>query len=347
MSSLLDEAIVDAKALREAVLKNAEASLLEAYAPKIEEAVVKILEQDVGVPPLDMDAPPPMPGGDMGMGGLGTVDEPEETAAMFPEDEEEELDLPFSSLTELDDDSSVEDLEEIDITRGELKTMLEEITHDMEALEEDEDLDEFSPDQRLDEEDEEAIEISEKSIDEIVESLVVDISPQKSGWAGTPESVMQYNEELAAAQAQSDEQKERNDELLKVGKKLAESNKKYKAVNDKLMGAVGTLKEKLEEVNLTNAKLLYTNRVLRKSSLNERQKTKIVEALSSAGSVNEAKVLYETLQNAVGPSYKEGPKSLSEAVSRPSTMLPRRKVQDNSPSPFTDRMKILAGIKDK
>ena len=36
MSSLLDEAIVDAKAIREAVLKNAEASLLEAYAPKIE-----------------------------------------------------------------------------------------------------------------------------------------------------------------------------------------------------------------------------------------------------------------------------------------------------------------------
>ena len=134
---------------------------------------------------------------------------------------------------------------------------------------------------------------------------------------------------------------------MKVGKKLAESNKKYKAVNDKLMGAVGTLKEKLEEVNLTNAKLLYTNRVLRKSSLNERQKTKIVEALSSAGSVNEAKVLYETLQNAVGSSRKEGPKSLSEAVSRPSTMLPRRKVQDNESSSFTDRMKILAGIKDK
>jgi len=55
MSSLLDEAIVDAKALREAVLKNAEASLLEAYAPKIEEAVVKLLEQDPAAAALPMD----------------------------------------------------------------------------------------------------------------------------------------------------------------------------------------------------------------------------------------------------------------------------------------------------
>ena len=357
MSSLLDEAIVDAKALREAVLKNAEASLLEAYAPKIEEAVVKILEQDVAAAPelpLDM---PPMPGG------LGTMEEaPEETGAMFPEGEEEDgLDFNTAALTELDDESSIEDLEEIDITRGELKSMLEEITRDMDSLEEGEESTEKyddnpklkgGQDELPDElqkgiiQAKESLEVTEENIDEIVESLVVDISPQKSGWAHTPESVMQYNDELAVVQAQSDEQKERTSELLKVGRQLAESNKKYKTVNDKLANVVNTLKEKLEEVNLTNAKLLYTNRVLRSTSLNERQKTKIVEALSNAGSVNEAKVLYETLQNAVGSSRKEGPKSLSEAVSRPSTMLPRRKVQDNNPDPFSDRMKILAGIKN-
>ena len=62
MSSLLDEAIVDAKALREAVLKNAEASLLEAYAPKIEEAVEQLLEQDPAAAalPMDIGAPPMM-----------------------------------------------------------------------------------------------------------------------------------------------------------------------------------------------------------------------------------------------------------------------------------------------
>ena len=369
MSSLLDEAIVDAKALREAVLKNAEASLLEAYAPKIEEAVVKLLEQDpaggmpigpmdIGAPPMDIGAPP---------GGLGTAPEPEdaETGATFGAGDEEDLgEIKYGALTELDDESSLEEEVEIDITRSELQAMLESITRDIESLEEEAGLDcsdeepegkqiEINEDlleafeMEEDLEEEKGIEITEDNIDDIVESLIVDIMPTKSGWAGTPESVMQHNEELAAAMAQCDTYKEEQNELLKVGRGLAESNKKHQRVNKKLKQVVDVLKEKLDEVNLTNAKLLYTNRILRKSSLNERQKETIVEALSSAGSVNEAKVLYETLQNAVGSSRKGGPQSLSEAVSRPSTMLPRRKVQNNESSSFTDRMKVLAGIKDK
>lgn len=438
MSSLLDEAIVDAKALREAVLKNAEASLLEAYAPKIEETVARLLEQDpagglglpmdIGSPPADIGAPP---------GDLGVAPEPEdaETPATFPEEKKEDIpNVKYAATTELDDDSSLEDEVEIDVTRGELQEMLESITRDIEALEEemeeerleedrtyrtekrakencgdagyrkrpsdglyvcgrtleeqveiDEDileafeLDEehcYNKDEELEEElvgdqeeldanedgkitgkdfemlrkktrkHNESLEITEDNIADIVESLVVDIMPTKSGWAGTPESVMQHNEELAAAMAQSDKYKEEKEELLKVGQSLRESLEKHQTVNAKLKEVVDALKEKLDEVNLTNAKLLYTNRILRKSSLNERQKNKIVEALSNAGSVNEAKVLYETLQNAVGSSRKEGPQSLSEAVSRPSTMLPRRKVQDNDSNSFTDRMKMLAGIKN-
>ena len=444
MSSLLDDAIVDAKALREAVLKNAEASLLEAYAPKIEEAVEKLLEQDlaaaalpmdIGAPPADIGAPP---------GGLGMAPDPvdAETGATFAPGEEEELgDVGYASLTDLDDDSDLEDEVEIDVTRGELQAMLESITRDIDALEEEmgvEDLEvvpsmdegqieldeetidmfegeegqtytavegdtlediaeklgisselfvgyqtakggpeidlsvvhkdqifmvppkNLSDEQKSQYEDrgstelaalknlnEESLELSEENIEEIVESLVVDLMPTKSGWAGTPESVMQHNEELAAAMAQSDEYKEERDELLKVGKTLQEALQKHQTVNAKLKEAVEALKERLDEVNLANAKLLYTNRVLRKSSLNERQKETIVEALSNAGSVNEAKVLYETLQNAVGTSRKSGPQSLSEAVSRPSSMLPRRKIQESNSNLFSDRMKLLAGIKDR
>ena len=193
---------------------------------------------------------------------------------------------------------------------------------------------------------EETVEITEDNIEDIVESLFVDVMPNKSGWAGTPESVMQHNEELAAAKAASDEYKEKYDDLLKVGRELSESLDSHKAFNSELKKAVGALKEKLDEVNLTNAKLFYTNRVLRNASLNERQKTKIVEVLSNAGSVNETKVLFETLQNAVGTPGKGKPKSLSEAVSRPSSMLPRKKVQNHDPNPFAERMKTLAGIKN-
>ena len=47
MSSMLEQAIVDAAALREAALKNAEQSLIEKYAPQIKEAVDSLLEKDV------------------------------------------------------------------------------------------------------------------------------------------------------------------------------------------------------------------------------------------------------------------------------------------------------------
>ena len=78
--------------------------------------------------------------------------------------------------------------------------------------------------------------------------------------------------------------------------------------------AIGQLKENLQDVNLSNARLLYTNRVLRNTSLNERQKTKIVEAISNAGSVTEARTIYDTLESTVESTPKRGPQSLDEAV---------------------------------
>ena len=47
MSSMLEQAIVDAQALREAALKNAEQAIIEKYAPQIKEAVDSLLEGDM------------------------------------------------------------------------------------------------------------------------------------------------------------------------------------------------------------------------------------------------------------------------------------------------------------
>jgi hypothetical protein len=110
------------------------------------------------------------------------------------------------------------------------------------------------------------------------------------------------------------------------------------------------LKEKLEDVSLQNAKLFYINRTLGDASLNGRQKNKIAESIQSAVSVEEAKVIYETLQSAVpdSPSERRGKNTLSEAISRPSAILPRRKSgASDREMVFRDRMKILAGINHK
>ena len=104
------------------------------------------------------------------------------------------------------------------------------------------------------------------------------------------------------------------------------------------------MRNHVNSVNLQNAKLLYTNRVLSSASLNERQKIKIAEAISSAKSVDEAKTIFETLQSAVGTGSSRNPKSLSEAVERRSSTLPRTTKAGKASDPATERMKILAGI---
>ena len=108
------------------------------------------------------------------------------------------------------------------------------------------------------------------------------------------------------------------------------------------------LRDKLEESNLLNAKLLYTNKVLTNNSLNERQKAKFAEALSKSENVEETRVIYETLQSSVGSTNNKQPQSLSEAVSRgSSTTLPRRKSEKKADSSAKNRWQMLAGINTK
>jgi hypothetical protein len=80
--------------------------------------------------------------------------------------------------------------------------------------------------------------------------------------------------------------------------------------------------------------------------LNERQKNKIVEAVSKAGSVDEAKMIYETLCNAVETFDNKGPQSLSEAVEKKGglTLKPRQQTNSNS-NPLKNRWQKIAGIK--
>ena len=197
----------------------------------------------------------------------------------------------------------------------------------------------------------EEFEIDESELAEIFEKVEVDVTSQKSGWLETPTSEIAEAEDEAEAkdmqeEDQDDEEKKELEESLEKLQKsymsLSKENKKYKSI-------VLQLKNSVNEVNTQNAKLLYTNQALNSTSLNERQKSKIVEAIDKAGSVEEAKVIYETLQSAVGSSVHKNrePKSLSEAVNkRPSTLLASRK-RETAPAsePFLERMQALAGIK--
>jgi len=190
----------------------------------------------------------------------------------------------------------------------------------------------------------EEIEISEELIDDLVEKLTVDMGASLSGWAGRPDfQVKQEMERELAHRRSTDVQKDlddlriAHDELVFENKQLTERLSQYER-------ATHELKEGLQTVNLSNARLLYTNRVLRNASLNERQKKKIAEAISQAGSVAEAKTIFNTLESTVESRPNRRPRTLSEAITRPSSVIRASRKEVQNTDPFLDRMRKLAGI---
>ena len=69
------------------------------------------------------------------------------------------------------------------------------------------------------------------------------------------------------------------------------------------------LTEELNEVNLLNAKLLYTNRIFKSKNLTESQKVKVLSTFDKASNVNEVELVYETLNNT---TFKSSKKSIKE-----------------------------------
>jgi hypothetical protein len=193
------------------------------------------------------------------------------------------------------------------------------------------------------------LKMEESSIDDLVdaitEKLTVDMGAELSGWAGRPTSELKHEQERELAGMQSDDVKEDLEVLNKAQEEIVAENNNLKEQNGQYKQAIEELRNALQDVNLSNARLLYTNRVLRDTSLNERQKNKIAEAISSAGSVTEAKTICETLQSTVEATPRKGPQSLSEAISRRSSVIRATRKESVSDDPFTDRMKKLAGIK--
>jgi hypothetical protein len=197
---------------------------------------------------------------------------------------------------------------------------------------------------------EENIELTEEELEELAEELRVDlkVGNLSDGYMGSTETQKreQRNVELAAARDE-EATKQREQELEKM-KDLTNENKDLKVMNNKLLSALEQLKLQLEKLNLSNAKLLYTNKALGNISLNERQKEQIAESISKADSVLAAKTIYETLQNAVETKVKEkeAPQSLREALNRASTPFAVKKSATNSLNDLmAERMKALAGIK--
>jgi len=125
---------------------------------------------------------------------------------------------------------------------------------------------------------------------------------------------------------------------------LRRKNRSQAEKLNKYRGAVSTLREQLEDLNLFNAKLLYVNKLLQNQSLTESQKKSVIKALDEAQTLSETKTLYKSLTESLTTSKKT---TLNESArygssSRTTTSASSKKLQESSD---LGRWQRLAGIK--
>lgn len=360
MSTMLEDAIVDAQALREAAIQSAEQAVLARYSGQIKDTVESLLEQDE----------PQQQGQTYGGGADAPKDADDKSIIEAQLDEYDGKAYSFGDLSdsnnfELEQDEEIEiDLEKI---VAESKNIVEVDEADLaDLIEEGEEVE-------LNEDD--IVNAITDIMDELVaedevlaEKIKLDFKAQPRGWMARPKSELDEEAMLdllaqSIAEMEMELTKEHKEVVTGLNKKVTKLNETIKQKNhenerlekevDDLYEAVDSLKMKFDEMALVNAKLLYTNKVLNDTAYNSRQKNEIVESIQTADSVEKAKIVYETLQSAVG-ARKLSPKSLSEAVDRrtSTSMLlksdnAQKKESDNLQESLATRLKLLAGINNQ
>ena len=110
---------------------------------------------------------------------------------------------------------------------------------------------------------------------------------------------------------------------------------------EEIMAEVNALKAELHEVNLLNAKLLYTNKVFRAKNLSENNKVKVLEAFDKAETVKEVKLVFETLNSEL--KEKAPIKENLGSASKPAGVAPKAPIVEVDSQ--VARWQKLAGIK--
>lgn len=381
-SSMLEQAVIDAQALKEAAIKNAEQEVLEKYSGEIKEAVNALLEQDIDPLADPMAAAPaetdsiiediPLKALDgTGVNETEVGDEIEldldaliqSVSAEMPVDPTlvDPLAAPMADPMAAPVDAAIAPEMMMEATEAELMSLLdEEAKPDYIDIDNDGDKEESMKQAAGDKKEiEEELELDEDALKAaIAEILKVDLENVPRGMAGTTHPTKQEQiraVEIAAARDEDTAVQEENAEFEKAARKIANLEEQVKSLksdknrlvkeHNELKSIARQVSDKLTELNTTNVKLVYQNRILESSSLNERQKTKLVEAVSNAKSNNEAKVIFETLQDSLSSKAQTAPQNLSEAVSKNSRLILKSNKKDSQVSDSaSERMKRLAGI---
>jgi hypothetical protein len=326
-NDLLKEAIADAKAVKETAIANAKLALEEAFTPHLQSMLSAKLEE--------MDKEDVDEGYDEDVKEEVSEDTVEEKKEDMDEAKEELDEINLDELLaelELDEDART-DAEEEGYKDG-MKDEKEDLKEDERTDAEEEGYLDGEKDEKEDTEDgleDEEIDLEDMSEDDLkgfIEDVIKDLVADGTIEAGEDseeedvEDVVDVDDvedvEDVDVDIEIDEAKvEDLDEMSKKEKAEGDDRKKddkIEAETEKMkfkeaIEEIEALKVELQEVNLLNAKLLYTNKVFKSKNLSEDKKVKVLKAFDKASTVKEAKVIFETLN--------EGLVSKTEAIARP------------------------------
>lgn len=390
-NKLLKEAIADAEAVRQTAIENAKLSLEESFTPQLKSMLERRLRAESEHENADeMDAHEAEPVGSSEMPadssdiGAGDNKEPSDDAFdsaeddMSGEDAGESPDDWYEDWTESDFDLKevIQELEE-DIYKMEGDEEKKEESEDEESEDEEESEEESEEEGEYpegepagDEEKEEEIpakssEVGEKdaakfTLDEFLGMMkeagfnldMTGVAPAAEAPAEAPakapmeEGDLNLEEILAMMEAEDAqlEEAEVSEEMASQIQGLQEELAEYRT-------AVQLLRGKLHEVNLLNAKLLYTNKIFRKEGLTNEQKVTIVEQFDRATTVREVKMVYAVLAESLVPMKsskvaKSTKKVVAEGLASKATPSTAPKTDANviAENSVAKRLQQLAGI---
>ena len=347
MDDLLKEAIADAKAVRETALENAKMALEEAFTPRLQ----NMLSQKIQTEMEDED--------EEDMDEISYKEDDED-----PSDEDSQEEMAMKDADEDPSDEASEEEPEVDesniIEIDGVKYAPVVSEEDDEEME-DESEDEMDEDADLDLE--AVIKELESELDETAEKddkeEVEEQSTSSGIGKGTGVKLASSSDEEDPQGAKLKEMKDKDEDevdedidLDEVLKALSEEEEEDEEKNevaklqsdlDEHRSVIETLRGKLNEVNLLNAKLLFTNKLFRKHGLNNEQKMKVVEQFDRASNLREVKLVYSTL----GESFNARKNEINEhkgSASKPIASTKPEKEVITEGSDLRDRFKKLANL---
>tara|TARA_R110000744_G_scaffold218073_2_gene336797 strand:- start:40 stop:1029 length:990 start_codon:yes stop_codon:yes gene_type:complete len=325
-NDLLKEAIADAKAVRETAIANAKLALEEAFTPKLQSMLsTKIQEEeDEDVTMTADEDPAEVADVADDTTEIAKYDEETEEETAEPGDEDDNNEMMKTEDAEMDDEDmkneAEEDMDEDDDKDMELESIIKE-------LEDDDDMDNEGEEEDMKNEAEE----------DDMEEVAADDEDMKNEADDNDDDEKELDLESVINALKEEDEDEMDNEGEEEDEMKEELNLAYETIK--------YLKDKINEVNLLNAKLLFSNKLFRANSLNEGQKMKVIETFDRANSVREVKLVYSTLAESLTAYNPKRKKTVAEGFASKSinSTKPSKNVIVES-NQFANRMKKLAGL---